>query len=95
MTPILRVVSLSLALALLPDALHAAPRVSRGRAETMALKLVPGGAIVSGGLEQGARKRLVWSFDVSIPGSRNVKAIEIDAYTGAVLSNTLEAPQDR
>jgi uncharacterized membrane protein YkoI len=91
----IRVVSLALALALLPDALQAADRVSRGRAETTALQLVPGGAILSGGLEKDKNRNLVWSFDVSIPGSRNVKAIAIDAYTGVVLSNTLETPEDR
>ena len=95
MTPTLRVVSVVLALALLPDALQAADRVSRGRAETTALQLVPGGAIVSGGLEKDKSNKLVWAFDVSIPGSRNLKAIAIDAYTGVVLSNTLEAPEDR
>ena len=95
MTSMIRVVSLALALALLPAALQAADRVSRGRAETTALQLVPGGAILSGGLEKDKNRNLVWSFDVSIPGSRNVKAIAIDAYTGVVLSNTLETPEDR
>jgi uncharacterized membrane protein YkoI len=95
MTSTIKVVSLALALALLPDALQAADRISRGRAETMALRLVPGGAIVGGGLEKDKNQNLVWSFDVSIPGSKNVKAIEIDAYSGMVLSNTLESPEDR
>jgi|RhiMethySRZTD1v2_1073278.scaffolds.fasta_scaffold4286353_1 uncharacterized membrane protein YkoI len=95
MNSTLRVISLALALTLLPDTLLAADRVSRGRAETTALQLVPGGAIVSGGLEKDKGNKLVWAFDVSIPGSRNVKAIAIDAYTGMVLSNTLEAPEDR
>jgi uncharacterized membrane protein YkoI len=86
---------LVLALALLPAPAEAGSQVSRDQAEMTALKLVPGGAIVNGTLEQDRKRKLVWSFDVSIPGSRNVKAIEIDAYTGVVLSNTLESPQDR
>ena len=89
-----RVICLSLALVLLPDSIQARPRVTRGRAEITALKLVPGGQIVIGDLEREGN-RLVWSFDVSIPGSRNVKAILIDAHTGTVVSNTLEAPEDR
>jgi uncharacterized membrane protein YkoI len=52
---------------------------------------MPGGAIVSGNLERD-KNRLVWWFDVSIPGSRNVKAIQLDAYSGAVVSNTIETP---
>lgn len=39
--------------------------------------------------------RLVWLFDISIPGSRNLREIQVDASTGAVLSNTLETPTDR
>jgi hypothetical protein len=39
--------------------------------------------------------QVVWGFDVSIPGSRNLQAIEVDPQTGAVVSNTLEGPEDR
>ena len=85
---------LALALLLLPYSLQARTRVSRNQAEMTALKLVPGGSIVTGSLEQDGKK-LVWWLDVSIPGSRNVKAIHVDAYTGAVVSNTLETPEDR
>ena len=85
---------LVLALALLPGPVEAQSSVSRDQAEMAALKLVPGGEVVSGSLEQDG-KRLVWWIDVSIPGSRNVKAIHIDACNGAVVSNTLETPEDR
>jgi len=85
---------LALALLLLPCSLQARSRVSRNEAETTARKLVPGGDIVLSSLEQDGN-RLVWWLDVSIPGSRNVKAIHIDAYTGAIVSNTLETPEDR
>jgi uncharacterized membrane protein YkoI len=83
--------TLLLCLALLPASLQAQPLISRDRAEMAALRLVPGGEIVGGNLERD-RDRLLWWFDVSIPGSRNVKAIQIDAYTGAVVSNTIETP---
>jgi uncharacterized membrane protein YkoI len=80
--------ALMLALAFLPDPAQAQSRITRQRAETAALSLVPGGAIVGGNLERD-KGRLLWWFDVSIPGSRNLKAIQIDAYSGAVVSNTL------
>ena len=89
-----RAFCLSLALALLPHLVQAQSRITRQRAENVALRLVPGGEIVSGNLERD-KQRLLWWFDVSIPGSRNLKAIQIDAYSGAVVSNTVEAPQDR
>jgi len=91
---IARALCLSLALALLPGSIQARSTITRERAEIAALKLVPGGSIVSGDLERD-KNRLVWWFDVSIPGSRNVKAIQIDAYTGAVVSNTTETSEDR
>jgi uncharacterized membrane protein YkoI len=81
-----------LALALLPGSLQAQPLISRERAETAALRLVPGGEIMGGNLERD-KDMLLWWFDVSIPGSRNVKAIQIDAYTGAIVSNTIETPE--
>jgi uncharacterized membrane protein YkoI len=83
-----------LALAILPASLHGAPPIARERAEATALRLVPGGAVVTGDLEQD-KGRLVWLFDISIPGSRNLREIQVDALTGAVLSNTLESPTDR
>jgi uncharacterized membrane protein YkoI len=86
-----RAFCLSLALALLPIPIQAQSLIARHRAEMKALELVPGGVIVSGNLERD-KNRLLWWFDVSIPGSRNVKAIQLDAYSGAVVSNTIETP---
>jgi uncharacterized membrane protein YkoI len=89
-----RTLCLLLALAILPATVQAAPPIARERAEATALRLVPGGAVVTGDLEQ-EKGRLVWLFDVSIPGSRNLREIQVDAVTGAVVSNTLESPTDR
>jgi uncharacterized membrane protein YkoI len=86
-----RALCLWLALALLPVSVQAQSLITRQRAEMMALELVPGGEIVSGNLERD-KNRLLWWFDVSIPGSRNVKAIQLDAYSGTVVSNTIETP---
>jgi uncharacterized membrane protein YkoI len=84
----------ALALALVCGAVGAQSLLSRQDAETRALQLVPGGAIVGGNLER-QKDRLLWLFDVSIPGSKNVRAIQVDAYSGAVVSNLLESPVDR
>jgi uncharacterized membrane protein YkoI len=89
-----RTLYLLLALALLPALVQAAPPIARERAEATALRLVPGGSVVTGDLEQ-EKGRLVWLFDISIPGSRNLREIQVDAVTGAVRSNTLESPVDR
>ena len=89
---IARALCLALALALLPASLQAQSQITRERAEAAALRLVPGGEIMGGNLEQD-KDKLLWWFDVSIPGSRNVKAIRIDAYTGVIVSNTIETPE--
>jgi uncharacterized membrane protein YkoI len=89
-----RTLCLLVALALLPASLHAASAITRERAEATALRLVPGGTVVIGDLEQ-ENGRLVWLLDISIPGSRNLREIQVDARTGAVVSNTLETPTDR
>ena len=91
---IARALCFSILLAILPASLQARTPISRVQAESTALKLVRGGLIVSGELER-ENGRLVWLFDVSIPGSRNLREIQVDARTGAVVSNTLEAPSDR
>ena len=91
---IARVLCLALALAVLPASLQAQSPITRERAEAAALRLVPGGELMSGNLERD-NGRLLWWFDVSIPGSRNLKVIRIDAYTGAILSNTIETPEGR
>ena len=91
----MRSLRLLIILALLPSSLYAAVApVSYDRAEITALGLVPGGAIVTAELAR-EHGRLVWLFDVSVPGSRNVREIQVDANTGAVVSNTLELPTDR
>ena len=91
-----RAFCLALAFALLPGPVDAQSRISREQAETAALSLVRGGSIVTAALERDwDTNRVVWSFDVSIPGSRNLQSIEVDPQTGAVVSNTLEGPEDR
>ena len=91
----MRAFRLLIFLAIVPGSLYAAVApVSYDRAESAALRLVPGGAIVTAELAR-ERGRLVWVFDVSVPRSRNVREIQVDASTGAIVSNTLELPTDR
>ena len=86
---------LSLALCLVQGSVQARPQpVTRERAEATARHLVAGGRVVFGNLEREDGVP-VWWIDVSIPGSRNVQAIRVDANTGRVISNTVETPVDR
>lgn len=74
--------------------LSAAAAISRDKAEAIALKQVPGAHIAGGSLDR-LRGRLVWSFDLSQPGSRNFTEVTIDAETGRVLAKRLETPADQ
>lgn len=65
--------------------LQAEAKVSRADAEKAALEKVPGGTIKEGELEK-EKGKLIWSFDISIPGSKDIKEVQVDAITGQVIS---------
>lgn len=66
-------------------------RISEKYAETIALAQVGGGRIQSSELER-EKGTLVWSFDISVPDSRNLREVLVDAQTGKVLSIETETP---
>lgn len=65
--------------------LQAEAKVSKADAEKTALAKVPGGTIKEGELEK-EKGKLIWSFDISIPDSRDIKEVQVDAITGEVVS---------
>jgi hypothetical protein len=70
--------------------LHAEAKVSRADAEKAALAKVPGGTVKEGELEK-EKGKLIWSFDISTPGSTNIKEVHVDAVTGQVVSVETES----
>jgi hypothetical protein len=74
--------------------LQAQQRISRAEAEKTALARVPGGKTISGKLEK-EKGRQVWSFDISMPGSRNITEVWIDARTGEVIGTQIETPAEQ
>ncbi len=71
--------------------LVARAKISRADAEKTALAKVPGGKIVEGGIEE-EKGKLIWSFDISTPGSKNVTEVQVDAITGEIVSVDTETP---
>jgi hypothetical protein len=65
--------------------LQAEAKVSRADAEKAALAKVPGGTIKEGELEK-EKGKVIWSFDISTPGSSDIKEVQVDAVSGAVIS---------
>jgi uncharacterized membrane protein YkoI len=68
--------------------------IERAAAEKIALAQVPSGQIQEGELEQ-EHGRLVWSFDIAQPQSKNIIEVQVDALNGKVLSVETETPADQ
>jgi uncharacterized membrane protein YkoI len=74
--------------------LQAEAKVTEAAAQKTALAKVPNGKIKSGELEREHGK-LVWSFDISTPGSKNITEVRVDAKTGKIVAVEIETPKDQ
>ncbi len=63
-------------------------------ARATALAKVPGGTVQSAELENEHGK-LVWSFDISMPHSKNITEVQVDAKTGKIAAVEIETPRDQ
>ncbi len=70
----------------------AAAQISDDSARVLALAQVPGGKIADGGLETEDGK-LLYSFDIAVPGKEGFEEIHIDAITGVVLGHEHETDE--
>ncbi|HWY75342.1 MAG TPA: PepSY domain-containing protein [Verrucomicrobiae bacterium] len=71
--------------------LAAQAKVSRADAEKTALAKVPNGTIKEGELEK-EKGKLIWSFDIGVPDSKDIKEVNVDAITGDVVGIETETP---
>jgi hypothetical protein len=69
-------------------------KITKARAERIALTKVRGGSIRSAELET-ARGRRFWSVYIAKPGSKNAKEIRVDATSGQILAVQTERPEDQ
>jgi hypothetical protein len=74
--------------------LMAQAKVSKETAQASALAKVPGGTVKDGELEK-EKGKLIWSFDITIPGSTDIKEVAVDAMTGDVIAVDTESPADQ
>ena len=65
--------------------LQAEAKVSRADAEKIALAKAPGGTIKEGELEK-EKGKLIWSFDITTPGTADITEVHVDAITGQVVA---------
>jgi hypothetical protein len=71
--------------------LAAQAKISKADAEKIALAKVPNGTIKEGELEKENGK-LIWSFDIASPGTKDITEVQVDAVTGQVVSVAKETP---
>ena len=72
--------------------LMAQARISRADAEKTALAKVPGGTVKEGELEK-EKGRLIWSFDLTTPDTKDITEVNVDAITGDVVSVEKESAE--
>jgi hypothetical protein len=69
-------------------------KITKAKAERIALAKMPGGRIRSAELEN-AHGRHFWSVYIAKPGSKNAKEIRVDATSGQILAVQTERPEDQ
>ena len=69
-------------------------KISKEQAQQTALAKVPNGTIKEGELEK-EKGKLIWSFDITTPDSKDITEVAVDAVTGAVIAVEKETPADQ
>ena len=67
-------------------------KVSKTDAEKTALAKVPNGSIKSAEIEREHGK-LIWSFDIAKPGTKDITEIQVDAISGKIVRTQIENPK--
>jgi uncharacterized membrane protein YkoI len=70
--------------------LQSEAKVSRADAEHTALAQVKNGTIKSAELEK-EKGKLIWSFDIATPDTKDITEVNVDAITGKVVSAEKES----
>jgi hypothetical protein len=73
--------------------LEAKAKIRKAEAEKIALAQAPNGTIKEGELEK-EKGRLIWSFDIATPGSKDITEVAVDAVNGQVLGVTKETAKE-
>ena len=74
--------------------LAAEAKITKEIAQATALAKVPGGTVKDGELEK-EKGKLIWSFDIAVPNSKDIKEVAVDAMTGNVIAVDTETPEDQ
>ena len=75
----------------IPDSLAKDAKISEETAAAAARKRVPKGIIQAVELER-EKKKLIYSYELKVPGRSGVEEVNVDAVTGKVLAAEHESP---
>jgi len=64
--------------------LQAQARIGKEQAQQTALAKAPGGTVKEAELEK-EKGKLIWSFDIATPDSKDITEVNVDAITGDVV----------
>lgn len=67
-------------------------KISKADAERIALAQAPNGSIKESELER-EKGKLIWSFDIATPGSKDITEVNVDAVSGQVIGVEKESPK--
>jgi len=74
--------------------LEAQAKITKAEAQKIALAKVPGGTIKEGEIEK-EKGKVIWSFDIAMPGTKDIMEVNVDAMTGAVIDVSKETVADQ
>jgi uncharacterized membrane protein YkoI len=74
--------------------LEAQAKITKAEAEKIALAQVPGGTIKEGDIEK-EKGKLIWSFDISTPGTTDITEVQVDAMSGQIVDIAKETVADQ
>ncbi len=74
--------------------LEAQAKITKAEAEKIALDKVPGGTVKEGDIEK-EKGKLLWSFDITTPGTTDITEVQVDAMSGAVVDVAKETVADQ
>jgi uncharacterized membrane protein YkoI len=73
--------------------LRAQAKISKEQAQQTALAKAPGGTVKEAKLEK-EKGKLIWSFDIATPYSKDITEVNVDAITGDVVGVEKEKPEN-
>jgi uncharacterized membrane protein YkoI len=68
-------------------------KISQADAQATASAQVPNGTVKESELEKEHGK-LIWSFDIATPDSKDITEVNVDAISGKIVSTDKEKPED-